>query len=300
MSAEINTVGFVGVGAMGEHMCRHVATKSGKRVIAFDTNPAPLARLTEHGVETAASLSALARESDLVLLSLPGGPEVEAVSEETLLAAARPGWIVADMSTTPVATTRALVPRYAEKGAVFLDAPVARTQKAAIDGNLSIMIGGPEDTFAAVRDVMLCMGPEVTHCGDSGCGQIAKILNNMVLFQTGNAIIEALTIARRNGMDGKLLLEIFTKGSADSFVARQQGLEAMIPEDFPEGRFPTRYALKDLSYALMLAEDGGVPAEGAELISKRLRKAVDMGLGENYWAIVIKAMEALADEHRDR
>jgi 3-hydroxyisobutyrate dehydrogenase-like beta-hydroxyacid dehydrogenase len=286
----IETVGFIGTGAMGEHMCRHIAAKSGKRGITFNPSPAPLDRLAAHGVTAAASAADLAAEADMVLLSLPGGPEVEALSEAVLLPAARPGWVVCDTSTTPVATTRALAPRFAERGAVLLDCPVARTQKAAVDGTLAIMVGGPAETLERVRDVLACMGPDVSHCGSSGCGQIAKILNNMVLFETGLAVAEALTIARRAGMDGKLLLEILSSGSADSFALRNHGLGSMVPGDFPQGRFPTRYALKDLSYALMLADDAGVDAKAAKLAAERLEAAVERGDGERYWPVAIEAM----------
>lgn len=286
----IETIGFIGTGAMGEHMCRHIATKSGKRVLAFDLHPAPLERLGAHGVVAARSAEALAAEADVVLLSLPGGPEVEALAEAVLLPAARPGWIVCDTSTTPVRTTRALAPRFEASGATLLDCPVARTQKAAVDGTLASMVGGPAEALARVRDILACMGPDVSHCGPSGCGQIAKILNNMVLFQTGLAVAEALTIARRAGMDGALLLEVLSAGSADSFALRNHGMGSMVPGDFPEGRFPTRYAAKDLSYALMLAEDAGVDAKAAMLAGERLRAAIDRGDGERYWPVAIEAM----------
>ena len=290
------TVGFIGTGAMGEHMCRNIAQRGDNTVIAFDLSPQPLDRLAEHGVERVQSAEDLARRSDVVILSLPGGPEVEAITGNTLLGAARAGWTVIDMSTTPVKTTREVAALLEAKGVRYLDAPVARTQQAAIDGNLSIMVGGDEAVLAEVRDVLLCMGPDVTHCGPVGCGQIAKILNNMVVFQNGVALAEALTIGRRAGMDGGHLLDIINKSSGGSFVGMNHGVKAMVPGTFPLKQFPARYALKDLSYALLLAEDGGVDAPGAELAGTMLEKAIEMGNGEEYWPTIIKVVEAAPED----
>lgn len=286
------TVGFIGTGAMGEHMCRNIALRGDNLVIAFDLSAEPLDRLAEHGVTRTQSAEDLARKADVVILSLPGGPEVEGISKDALLGAAREGWTVIDMSTTPVKTTRAVATLFEAKGVRYLDAPVARTQQAAIDGNLSIMVGGDATVLEEFREVLLCMGPDVTHCGPVGCGQIAKILNNMVVFQNGVALAEAITIGRQAGMDGGHLLEIINKSSGGSFVGMNHGVKAMVPGSFPLKQFPARYALKDLSYALLLAEDGGVAVPGAELAGQMLEKAIAMGNGEEYWPTIIQAVEA--------
>jgi 3-hydroxyisobutyrate dehydrogenase-like beta-hydroxyacid dehydrogenase len=286
------TVGFIGTGAMGEHMCRNIAQRGSNPVVAYDLSPEPLDRLAEHGVARGQSAEDVARKADVLILSLPGGPEVEAITDNVLLGAAREGWTVVDMSTTPVKSTRDVAAKLQAKGVRYLDAPVARTQQAAIDGNLSIMVGGDEAVLAEVRDILLCMGPDVTHCGPVGCGQIAKILNNMVVFQNGVALAEALTIGRRAGMDGGHLLEIINKSSGGSFVGMNHGAKAMVPGTFPLKQFPARYALKDLSYALLLAEEGGVDAPGAELAGQMLEKAIAMGNGEEYWPTIVKVVEA--------
>jgi 3-hydroxyisobutyrate dehydrogenase-like beta-hydroxyacid dehydrogenase len=277
---------------MGEHMCRNIALRSDNPVIAFDLSAEPLDRLAKHGVTRAQSAKDLARKADVVILSLPGGPEVEGIATDALLGATREGWTVIDMSTTPVKTTRAVAAQFEAKGVRYLDAPVARTQQAAIDGNLSIMVGGDATVLEEFREVLLCMGPDVTHCGPVGCGQIAKILNNMVVFQNGVALAEAITIGRQAGMDGGHLLEIINKSSGGSFVGMNHGVKAMVPGSFPLKQFPARYALKDLSYALLLAEDGGVAVPGAKLAGQMLEKAIAMGNGEEYWPTIIQAVEA--------
>ena len=284
------TVGFIGTGAMGEHMCRNVARRGAGQVIAFDLDAAPLERLAEDGVATARDAAEVARGSDVTILSLPGGPEVESVGERTLLPAARDGWTVVDMSTTPVSLTRSLASRLRERGARFLDAPVARTQQAAVDGTLSIMVGGAAEDLARIHDVLACMGSDISHCGPTGSGQIAKILNNMVVFQNGVALAEALTIGERAGMEPATLLDVINRSSGGSFVGRSHAVKAMVPGEFPLRQFPARYALKDLSYALMLAREGGVAAPGAELAGRMLERAIDMGNGEEYWPTIIKAV----------
>ena len=292
------TIGFIGTGAMGEPMCGHVATRGQHRVVALDLDPAPLERLAAHGVETAPDPETIARSADVIILSLPGGPEVEAVCER-LLPELGDSAIVIDMSTTPVRTTRALAGKFAARNIGFLDAPVARTRQAAIDGNLSIMVGGDAVLLDRVRDILSCMGPDISHCGPAGCGQIAKILNNMVVFQNGVAVAEAIVIAERAGMNGADLLDVINKSSGMSFVGQNHGIKAMVPGRFPLRQFPVRYALKDLSYALMLADDGDVPVPGAELARDLLERATAAGLGEEYWPTIINVVRGKPREDRN-
>jgi hypothetical protein len=285
------TVGFIGTGAMGEHMCRNVAKKGTYSVIAFDLSSDPLQRLANNGVAIAKTAMDAAVKSNVLILSLPGGPEVESLAHNTLLSPKLRGLTIIDMSTTPVKLTREIATKFDDIGIKFLDAPVARTQQAAIDGNLSIMVGGDNELLEKYRDVLLCMGPDISHCGPTGCGQIAKILNNMVVFQNGLALAEALTIGREAGMDGGHLLDIINKSSGASFVGMNHGLKAMVPGKFPLKQFPARYALKDLSYALQLADESGVVVPGAELVGKMLKKAIDIGNGDEYWPTIIKTVE---------
>ncbi|MBO91279.1 MAG: NAD(P)-dependent oxidoreductase [Nisaea sp.] len=285
------TVGFIGTGAMGEHMCRHIAQSNNYRVLAYDLNQAPLERLTQYGVTIASNCEELAEDSNVTILSLPGGPEVEAICNDILFSKARKDWTVIDMSTTPVKLTREIASKFDELETKFLDAPVARTQQAAIDGNLSIMVGGDSSVLEEVEKILLCMGPDITHCGPVGCGQIAKILNNMVVFQNGVALAEAITIGQQAGMDGGNLLEIINKSSGGSFVGMNHGIKSMVPGTFPLKQFPARYALKDLSYALLLAEEGGVNAKGAKLAGEMLESAIEMGHGEEYWPTIINVID---------
>ena len=208
-----------------------------------------------------------------------------------LLAQVGNGTTVVDLSTAPVSLARRLYSEFETRGCAFADAPVARTRQAAIDGTLSIMVGGTRLTFERLEPLLRHMASEVTHCGEAGAGQAVKILNNMILFQTGVALAEALSIARANGVDGKVLFETLTKGSADSFALRNHGMKAMLPGVFPERAFSTVYALKDLSYAIQMAEEAGVPALGADVARELMERAKELGFDKEYWPVLIKAIE---------
>ncbi|HYX02047.1 MAG TPA: NAD(P)-dependent oxidoreductase [Reyranella sp.] len=285
-------IGFIGVGTMGEPMCRNLARKSGLEVLAADRDGAPLERLAADGVKRA-TIDDIAESCRTVLLSLPGGKEVEEVclGPSGLVSRARLGWTVIDLSTAPVSLARRLYAEFEGKASAFADAPVARTRQAAIDGTLSIMVGGTRDCFDRIEPLLRHMASEVTYCGEAGSGQAVKILNNMILFQTGVALAEALAIARAHGVDGKVLFDTLTKGSADSFALRNHGMKAMLPGVFPERAFSTKYALKDLSYAIQMAEERGVPALGADVVRELMERAVELGHGEQYWPVLLRAIE---------
>ena len=290
-------IGFIGLGVMGEPMCRNIAQKSGARVTAFDLDKAPLARLAASGVEAADSTTQLARDCDLIVMSLPSGKQVEAVclGGNGLVAAARAGQIYVDLGTSPPALARKIAEALAAKGALFADAPVARTRQAAEDGTLSIMVGAEPAVFEQIRPVLACCGSEVTHCGDIGAGQVVKILNNMVLSQTVVALTEAAAIAEAQGVDKKLLFETLSKGSADSFALRNHGLKAIIPGAFPERAFSTAYMLKDVAYALEMAGEGRLTATGAETARDLLKQAVAAGDGDAYWPVIARVLSRRRD-----
>jgi len=284
------TLGFVGLGVMGEPMCRNLAAKSGCNMVAYDRRAEPLDRLAEHGVAAAGSLEDLIGRADILFLSLPGGDELEAVVAE-VRAHGRPGQVVIDHTTAPVGLTRALSARLAEQSIEFLDAPVARTRAAAQEGALSIMVGGDQVGFDRVRPLLACMGTDITYCGAVSCGQIVKLLNNMVLIQTVVALADALTIGRRAGLDGAVLFDTLAKGSADSFALRNHGMKALLPGDFPVPAFSTEYALKDLTYGLDLAREAGVDAAAAKEAEKLLRETIAAGYEDNYFPSLINVIE---------
>lgn len=291
--AQSNTIGFIGLGVMGEPICRNLLKKSGRPIAAFDLSPDALSRLRGEGATAAASIADVMRQSDVVFYCLPSGKHVRGLFEDEggILENARAGQVIIDLGTSPVSLTRELAKMLGAKGVSFADAPIARTRQAAIDGTLSVMVGATPDLFAKIEPLIRHFATEVTNCGGIGAGQVTKILNNMVLFQTVNALAEAAAIARRSGVEPKLLFETLSKGSADSFGLRNHGLKAMIPGEFPERAFSTEYALKDLSYALDLARDVGLSTPGAELAGSVLQEAIDNGYGAAYWPVIAKVVD---------
>jgi 3-hydroxyisobutyrate dehydrogenase-like beta-hydroxyacid dehydrogenase len=285
----IETIGFIGLGVMGEAMCGHLARRSGKRVLGHDLRAEPLQRLAAFGV-TAAGPEAMAPQCELILLSLPDGKAVDAVVR-VLQPMLQPGRCIVDTSTSSVPLTREIGARLTARGIGFADAPVARTREAASRGELSIMVGAEDALFAHIRPMLATMGTDVTHCGPVGCGQVCKVLNNMLVFQNTAALAEAIAIGRRNGVPPEVLLQTIAQGSGDSFVLRSHGMKSMLPRDYPERAFSTRYAIKDLSYALEMAAASGLAVPGAELTMQRLRASEGIGNGENYHPAVLEVID---------
>jgi len=134
------------------------------------------------------------------------------------------------------------------------------------------------------------MASDITHCGGVGTGQVAKIMNNLVLVQTVAALCEALAIAGAAGMDGVVLLDTLAKGSADSFALRNHAVKAVVPGVFPARAFSAEYALKDIGYALDLARDAGLGAPGAERAATLLRAVIARGDGALYWPVISRVI----------
>src|ERR1700733_7946917 len=287
--SEYKTIGFIGLGVMGEPICRNLVKRSGARVIAFDLAPEPLARLSAEGAVIAGSGAEVVDTSETLFLCLPSAKHARAVFEgDGILKHIRAGQMIVDLGTSSVNQTRDFARQLQAKGAVWADAPIARTRQAAQDGTLSVMVGASPELFAAIEPLIRCFATDVTLCGGTGAGQVTKILNNMVLFETVNALAEAVAVAKRNGVEPALLLDTLSKGSADSFALRNHGLKAIVPGNFPERGFSTEYALKDLSYALELAKDAGIRIRGAELIGQVLQEAIDAGSGGAYFPVIAK------------
>lgn len=298
MTGTTEQIGFVGLGVMGEPICRNLARKSALRVTAHDLNAEPLERLARDGVIVAAGLKEVSAGSLAVFLSLPSGEIVEDIClrQDGLLENSTRGQFIVDTSTTPVGLTRDLAAKFAQRGVTFVDAPVARTRAAAEEGTLSVMVGAEERVFAQLLPLIETFASDVTLCGTVGCGQVVKILNNMVLFETVMALSEAKAIAERSGVDAELLFETLTKGSADSFALRNHGLKAIIPGLYPERAFSVVYAKKDLRYAIELAKSVQFAASGALLVDQWLNRAIQAGYGDRYHPVISRLIGAALTE----
>jgi 3-hydroxyisobutyrate dehydrogenase-like beta-hydroxyacid dehydrogenase len=288
-------VGFIGLGVMGSAQCINLVRRSGLPVSVSDLSPEAVQRLVEAGATAVEAPAALAADADVVFLSLPGGPQVEAVllGPDGVFANARRGTVVVDFSTIPVDLAQRLGEAAEAADVVFLDAPVARTRQAAIDGTLSITVGGPRDAFDAVLPLLQCVASDIVHCGLNGAGALIKLVNNMVVFETVVALAEALTLIRRSGLvDEQVGFDALANGSAGSFTLENHGRTALLPDVHAEGRFPATYMQKDLSYVLEAAASLGTRLPAATLAHELLTQTVDAGLGQNYHTAVVRIIES--------
>lgn len=291
MTDTVPAIGFIGLGVMGGGMCANVVRKHGGAVHVFDLNAEALAAQVALGAQAAASVAEVVAAADIVFLSLPGSPQVAAVARE-IAAAARPGVIVVDLSTTGVGDARAVAAALAEAGIAFADAPVARTRQAAIDGTLSIMVGAEPALYARIEPLLRYMGSDVTLCGAVGCGQVVKLINNTLLFENVAAIAEMMVVAERAGVAPATLIAAVGLGSGNSFALQNHGTKAMAPREFPTKAFPSSYALKDLGYAIELAGELGVEPRMANRAAQYYREAVDAGIGDQYFPAIIQVVDA--------
>ena len=288
MSKDFKQIGFIGLGVMGEPMCRNLALKSKLEVVALDLDPRPLERLAAQGVRNGGSVRAVVEKSDVIFLSLPSGETVDELvhAPDGILSSIAAGQIVVDLSTSPVDTTRRLAKEFAARQAVFIDAPVARTRAAAEAGTLAVMVGSDAATFEKMRPLIATFATDIALCGPVGCGQVLKIMNNMLIFQHVAALCEAKVIGERMGVDPKVLFEALSNGSADSFALRNHGMKAVLPGEFPLRAFSVQYAKKDLRYGLRLGEDAKIELDNAKRVDALFAKAIEAGFGDNYWPVI--------------
>ncbi len=280
------SIGFIGLGVMGGPMCRNLAAKHAGAVRAFDLNAAAREALRDSRAMLVEDARAAAEGAEILFLSLPGAPQVEAVCRD-LAGSTRRGLLVVDLSTTTVASARRTAAMLAEAGMGFADAPVARTREAAIRGELSIMVGAPAEVFERIRPLLAHIGSDVTHCGDVGAGQAVKLINNALVFEHTAALAEMMAIGERAGVAPSVLLEALSRGSGDSFVLRNHGRKAMLPREFPERAFPSDYVLKDIAGVLELAGDTGIAARITETARDYYAEVVRRGQGSRYFPVVL-------------
>ena len=233
-------IGFAGLRVIGGPMCRHLVEDGRSAVTAHDLD---LARVPA-GAAPTPRLAGLT-EGEVIFLVLPGEAEIRATVGE-LAAHMKAGAVPVDCSTASPGLSTEIAERLAEHGIAMGEAPIAGTAQSVQGRDITLMVGATPEVFAAIEAPLRAMARTVRHCGGLGAGITVKLLLNMVLAQEVGALAEALVTARAAGVDGTTLFEALAEG-ADSFALRQHGVGALLADDFPEGRFPTRYMAKDLT-----------------------------------------------------
>ena len=260
-------IGFVGLGIMGMPMARNLM-KAGYELTVFNRSPGKAEELAQEGARVAGSPKEVAEESDVVITMLPGPPEVRAViaGEGGLLEGVRKGTLLADMSTSSPALARELAQAARRLGVGLLDAPVSGGDVGAIEGTLSIMVGGEEGDFERARPLFEAMGDTVVHVGLSGAGQITKAANQVVVALVMEAVSEALVLGSKAGVAPGKIIEVLSGGLAASKVLEVKG-EKFAKHDFAPGG-KVQFHHKDLGIALAAGREYGVALPAAAMVDE--------------------------------
>ena len=251
-------VGFVGLGIMGKPMARNLM-EAGYDLVLYNRTRSKAEELAAGGAaEVAASPQQVARECGVIFTMLPGPPEVEELvaGEDGLLEGAAEGSLIVDTSTSSPVLARELAERARERGVGMLDAPVSGGDVGAIEGTLSIMVGGSEEDFERARPLFEVMGNTVTHVGPTGAGQVTKAANQVVVALTIEAVSEALVLGSKGGVAPEKILEVLSGGLAGNKVMEVKR-EKFLARDFEPGG-KVEFHRKDLRIALEAGREYGV------------------------------------------
>lgn len=295
-------IGFIGVGTMGLPMARNLVAK-GFAVTAYDVNPSAVQAAGQAGMATAASAAEVVATADLVITMLPSSPHVEAVytGDGGVLAAARKGTLCVDMSTIDPAMSRRVAAAAAERGLRFVDAPVSGGTPRAIDGSLAIMVGGADTDVAEAMPALRAMGANVIHVGAVGCGEVAKLCNNLIAGVAAVAVSEAFRIAEGFGVDLKVVTDVISKSSGHTWLMENMHpVPGLVPRaassnDYRPG-FTTDLMCKDLGLAVDAARALRVPVFVAPAAQQVLRLASSHGLGRKDFTSVYTFLKPSADQ----
>lgn len=281
-------IGFLGTGIMGLPMARRLA-EAGHPVTAWNRTPKKARPLAEAGATVAGTAGEAVRDADLVIAMLSSGPVCDEIllGDGGALSAMAPGGVLVVMSSIPVETAQAQAGAAAARGVGYLDAPVSGGEKGACDGTLAIMAGGDAAVFERARPVLEILG-RPTHIGPAGTGELAKLVNQLIVAGTITVLAEALLLAERGGADPAKVRDAIRDGFAGSTVLEQHGAR-MITGDFRPGG-PAKHQLKDTGTAVALAHATGLDLPVAELVDRLFADLVEHGDGDLDHSAIIREL----------
>jgi len=282
------TIGFIGLGIMGESMCENVIKKSGSSCVVYDVNSVAVEKMKELGAAAGSGVSDVARQSDVIITMLPKSEHVRAVVEE-MLPELGAGKIVIDMSTIDPSVSVELADKVKQTGAVMLDAPVVKSKPAAIEGTLGILVGGDEVVFEKVKPILLYIGCNVIRMGGNGAGLIMKVIHNMLVAQIQAGVNEMLTLANSAGIDIDDAVTAISYGGGQNFYLDGKK-NAIKNRDFTTA-FSVENMHKDVHIAERLISEMGLELPGAARAVELYDKAMSMGIGKEDFSAMIKVTE---------
>jgi 3-hydroxyisobutyrate dehydrogenase len=250
-------VGYIGLGAMGGALARRLLLSRG--VVVYDRSPQAMAAAVELGATTAETPAAMARRCDLVMICVPRSANVQAIifGPDGLTGGLSDGKFVIDQTSGDPAETRRMAAELSVMNARMLDAPVSGGPRGAQAGTIAIMVGGNQEDYQAVLPVLHAISPNVTRCGGIGSGQVLKLVNNTISICNRFAMLEAVAVGLKNGLELEVMAEVLNQGGARSRVTEH--LLPALAKGVRSADFALALMLKDLNLAMRMAADSGAP-----------------------------------------
>jgi 2-hydroxy-3-oxopropionate reductase len=284
------TVGFIGLGIMGKPMAKNLM-EAGYDLVVHNRSPEKAEELAGEGATAAGTPREVAEGCDVVITMLPDSPQVEEVlsGEGGVFEGVREGVLIVDMSTISPVVTESLSARAKEKGASLLDAPVSGGDVGAIEGTLSIMVGGDEEDFERAKPLFDVMGKTVTHVGPTGAGQVTKAANQIVVALTIEAVSEALVLGSKGGVSPEKILDVLGGGLAGNKVMEVKR-EKFLSHTFDPG-FRSELHHKDLGIALAAGREYGVALPVTAVVDQMLLTMRRKGWGGEDHSALLRIIE---------
>jgi 2-hydroxy-3-oxopropionate reductase len=272
-------IGFIGLGIMGRPMATNLL-RAGFELTVHSRSPGPVDELVASGAERASSPREVAGASTVTITMLPDTPDVEEVlaGSDGVIDGVTSGSLVIDMSSIDPGATRNLAGAFADRGVAMLDAPVSGGERGAIDGSLSVMVGGDRPAFERALPILEVLGANIVHVGPSGAGQVAKACNQLVVASTIEAVAEALLLAERSGVDAAKVREALLGGFAGSKILEVHG-QRMLDRTFDPG-FRIRLHRKDARIVEDAAAATRSPIPAFAVVAHQLQRALEAGDGD--------------------
>ena len=285
-------LGFIGLGIMGKPMTQNLL-KAGYPVIVHNRSRPAMDELAQAGATIAQSPKQVAQQADVVITCLPDSPDVETVilGSDGVLEGAKAGMLCIDMSTIAPATARKIYESLNANGIQSLDAPVSGGDIGAQQGTLSIMVGGEESAFQRALPIFRAMGKNIVHIGAAGAGQVTKACNQIVVALTVQAVAEALTLAKKSGVDPAKVREALLGGFAQSRVLDVHG-DRMLKGSFQPG-FTIDLHRKDMNIVLQTGREVSAPLLGSSQVSALMDCLIAQGKGAFDNAVLVELYEQL-------
>lgn len=292
-------IGFIGLGIMGKPMSKNLV-KAGYDLVVYNRSQSKADELVEMGAERALSPAEVAEQCEVIITMLPNSPQVRAIAlgENGIASKAKPGTVLIDMSSIDPVESKAIGAALQEKGIEMLDAPVSGGEPKAIDGTLSVMVGGKKELFDKYCEMLKAMASSVVYVGNLGSGNVAKLANQVIVAVNIAAVSEALTLAVKNGADPELVYEAIRGGLAGSAVLDAKA-PMMMRHDFEPG-FKIELHIKDLGNALNAAHATDTAAPLTAQVMEMMQAIKNDGAAKEDHSALVRYYEKISNTSVER